>query len=421
MSVKIDVHNLFLSYGEQNIIDNLTLAVEKGEFLALLGPNGSGKSTLIKLLAKTMQPSRGSIYLGGEDLSGLNSSTIARQMAVVPQDTGVNFPFTAQEVVMMGRTPHLKRFQSEGVEDYRIVHEAMVNTRTWELRDRPVTELSGGERQRVIIARALAQEPKVILLDEPTSHLDINFQVELLELLTLLNREKGVGVIAVLHDLNLAAQYSRQVALLKEGKIFALGTPQEALTADNIKEVYATEVLVWSHPMKNCPQVSVVGKEKKATPFTNPFKVFLICGGGVGMGVMEGLTSLGCQVWAGVLNMGDSDWVHGNKLNLSLVEEVPFAPIGEEAFRKAKEVIGSMDVVALLEFPIGPGNLINILLAEEALRRGIPTYVAAKDAEARDYTGGQGAALIASLCAGGSVVIDKGSDMISIIRDNLGK
>ncbi len=416
MSVNLNICGVNLKYQAEKVVDNITFAVGEGEFLALLGPNGSGKSTLIKLLAKTLLPSGGAIYLGGDDLKKLNSTFIARQMAVVPQETPVSFSFTAREVVMMGRSPHLKRFQLEGKRDFEIVREAMLITKTWDLQDRLVSDLSGGEKQRVIIARALAQEPKILMLDEPTSHLDISFQVELLEMLSVLNKEKGVTVIVVLHDLNLAAQYCQKALLLNRGKIFTTGTPEQVITAKNIREVYDTEVIVWFHPVKNCPQVSVLGKEQKPVPGVKPFKVHLVCGGGVGIEVMERLCALGCEVSAGVLNVGDSDWVHAKKLDLPVVEEAPYSPISDQAFEKAKKMIESVDLVALLEIPLGPGNLKNIRLAAAALQRGIITYAVANDVESRDYTGGQGAALISGLRENGARVLEKGSDLINIVN-----
>lgn len=419
MVAALDICGVSLNFESLRVLDGLSFTVNEGDFLTILGPNGSGKSTLLKLLAKTLAPTGGAIYFAGEDLKNLSSSCLAKHRAVVPQQTAVNFPFTVHEVVMMGRAPHLKRFQTENRKDYEIVREAMMAVKVWDLRERLVTELSGGELQRVIIARALAQQPKVILLDEPTAHLDISFQVELLELLTFLNKEKKITVIIVLHDLNLAAQYSQKVLILHRGKIFAMGTPEEVITAENIKKVYDTRVIISQHPVKSCPQVSILGKETKTLFKGKTFRVHLICGGGVGANLLNDFQTLGCEVSTGVLNIGDSDWVYAKKLGIDIVEEVPYSPIGEKAFHEAKHLAGMADLVVVTEFPIGPGNVKNILVAAEALRKGIPTYVVAKDIEKRDYTGGQGVDLISQLCSNGAVSVETGAEVIEIIKQRM--
>jgi iron complex transport system ATP-binding protein len=174
---------------------------------------------------------------------------LAQKMAVVPQTFNIDFPFTALEAVLMGRTPFLKRFQSEREKDYALAQWAMELTNTWHLKDRSVTEVSGGELQRIIVARALTQEPEIILLDEPTAHLDIQHQMELLELLQSLNKTTGLTVVAVLHDLNLASQFSEDVIMMKNGSIFATGKSPQVLTTDNIRSVYEMEVLLLENPL----------------------------------------------------------------------------------------------------------------------------------------------------------------------------
>jgi iron complex transport system ATP-binding protein len=223
--------------------------------LGLIGPNGSGKSTVIKALSRVIPPHSGKILIDGRDIAGIHRAELARLVGVVPQMPLLPRTFTAFEIVLMGRNPHLGLFQTEGVRDMTIVWEAMGRTNTQKLSLRQVGELSGGEIQRLVIARALAQQPKAILLDEPTSNLDINHQVEVLDLIKDLCRVENQTVVITLHDLNLAAQYCDRLLLLKHGELHVVGTPAEVITAKNIEEVYGAEVCVYSHPVNGLPTV----------------------------------------------------------------------------------------------------------------------------------------------------------------------
>lgn len=237
------------------VLDGVTFTVRKGEFLAILGPNGSGKTTLLRALSRVHRPSSGHVLLEESDLWRLTASHVAREMAVVLQENRLDFDFTVAEVVMLGRTPRLRRWQREGREDQRACLEAMRLCRIEGLAGRPVTGLSGGERRRVFLAAALAQETGILLLDEPTSHMDIGYQLEVLNLLQGFQRERMLTVVAVLHDLNLAARYADRVLLVKDGRIFVLGEPATALTAANIRAVYGIEAVVTPHPVHGCPYV----------------------------------------------------------------------------------------------------------------------------------------------------------------------
>ena len=230
-----------------------TFNLGKGVFTGIIGPNGSGKTTLLKLISRVLKPSGGSICLDGREIASFSQKELARRMAVVTQDGDAGYLFTVEEIVLMGRAPFLGRFQSETMEDRAIVRQVLEMTGCTHLRERRLSELSGGERQRVMIARALAQEPKVLLLDEPTNHLDIGYQQEILDLVKRLSVTHGVTVVAVLHDLNLAAYYCQMLLLLNEGKIFSSGAPAEVLTAQNISNVYRTHVLVTPHPVLGTP------------------------------------------------------------------------------------------------------------------------------------------------------------------------
>ena len=239
----IDAQALRFSYGRTAVIDDVSLTLAPGEMLGVIGPNGSGKSTLMRLLSAVLRPDAGEIRVHGRPIGAYSRRDLARAIAVVPQDMVIEFPFSVTEVVLMGRSPHLGGFAFEGDRDLEVARRAMQRTGVLELAERSIHELSGGERQRVILARALAQEASILLLDEPAAFLDIRHEVEIYDLLQTLQHE-GNSVLTVLHDLNLAALYCDQVALLKAGRLVRIGTPAEVITYAVLTEVYDTEVYV---------------------------------------------------------------------------------------------------------------------------------------------------------------------------------
>lgn len=253
----LEVEGIACGYGGGDALSEVTLRVEPGDFVAVAGPNGSGKSTLVRAMSRVLRPRLGRALLDGRDLYALPARESARAIAVVPQETPAEFEFTCEEIVLMGRSPRLARFQAEGERDRAAVREAMERTGTWELRGRSILDLSGGERQRVVLARAFAQEPRILLLDEPTAHLDIAFQVQILRLVRALREEKRTAVLATLHDLNLAAAYAERIVLLSRGRVAAAGGPEEVLVEPTLREVFGAEVTVRPHPETGRPLVLV--------------------------------------------------------------------------------------------------------------------------------------------------------------------
>ena len=249
----IELDNISLGYNHQAVLDDVSMKAAPGQILGLVGPNGSGKSTLIKGMAGVIDLFSGCILIDGHDIKTIKRDKLARIVATVPQSPVLPGAFTAFEVVLMGRTPHLGLLRYEGGRDLSIAWQAMEATHTRSFAERRVSEISGGERQRLVIARALTQQPKAMLLDEPTANLDINHQVEILNLVKSLCLEQSLTVIIALHDLNLAAQYCDWMVMLNEGKVYAEGTPLDILTAPNIKEVYGAEVCVYPHPINKLP------------------------------------------------------------------------------------------------------------------------------------------------------------------------
>ena len=253
--IKLEVKSLGLAYGRNVVVENLTFQVMPGEMVGLIGPNGSGKSTIIKALSRVISPLSGQILLDGKDISQIPRGDLARLLGVVPQMPLLPNAFTAFEIVLMGRNPHLGLLQYEGARDMSITWQAMERTATQSLAERRIDELSGGEIQRLVVARVLAQEPKAILLDEPTANLDISHQVEILDLIKNLCRENNLTVVVALHDLNLASQYCDRLILINKGRLHAQGTAKEVINPRNIKEVYGAEGCVYAHPVNGLPTV----------------------------------------------------------------------------------------------------------------------------------------------------------------------
>ncbi len=271
-----DVEDLGFSYrnnrrasdpdGTERAIRNLTFQVRTGEVFGVIGPNGSGKSSLLKLLARVLRPQTGGVRLFGEPLEQFRQDAIARAVAFVPQESHQFFTFTIAETVLMGRFAHhekrwtLSGFGWETEEDIRVAQQAMTEMDIAHLAHRPITDVSGGERQRAIIARALTQQPRALLLDEPTAFLDLNHQVEICRILRKLNEERGLTVVLVSHDLNLASQYCDRLMLLKNGRCFHLGSPIEVVQASVLEDVYGCRVLVDRHPVSGLPRVTLPGR-----------------------------------------------------------------------------------------------------------------------------------------------------------------
>ncbi len=241
--------NVSCVYDSHPILDGIKFYCKPNQFVGIVGPNGSGKTTLLRVISRVLRPVGGSVKVDGQDPYLQEPIVLAKKLAVVPQDSVVSFDFTALEVVMMGRNPHVKSFNMEGPHDLEIAKQAMELTKCLPLAKRKMSELSGGERRMVIIARALAQEPKILLLDEPTLSLDVSHQIELMDIVKNLCKKKGLIVLSVFHDFNLASRYSDYLLMLSHGKLFSVGTPEEVFTKENIQDVFRVKTEITSHPV----------------------------------------------------------------------------------------------------------------------------------------------------------------------------
>lgn len=258
MKIKVKILGVDCYYDGYQALDNISFEVCEGDFLGVIGPNGSGKTTLLRCITKALKPEKGVILLDGEDVLRVERRDIAKNVSVVPQDSNLKIAFNVSDFVLMGRTPYLDGLSSESEKDLKIAENSMRLTKTSHLADKTIKELSGGEKQRVVIAKSLAQEPELLILDEPTLHLDINHQLEILKLMKRLNKKNNLTLIAVLHDLNLAARFCNKLLLLDDGRIQSMGAVEDVLKPENIKAAFNVEVHIDRHPLKDYLNITVI-------------------------------------------------------------------------------------------------------------------------------------------------------------------
>jgi len=376
-------------YGEKNVLSDIDLKVEKKELHGVIGPNASGKSTLIRAIDRVIEPSRGIVRLEGKDMNKMSKKEIAQKVSVVPQKFSTNYSFSVQDIITLGRTPHLGPLEVEQEKDLEIVEEVMEMTDTRKLADRPFNELSGGERQRVVIAKALAQQPILLLLDEPINHLDINKQQEILNLMKDLTEEEEKTIISTFHDLNKAARYCDSLTLLQEGNIHSKGTPGDVLTEENIREVYGTEVSVRRRPETNSLSVTPLSRTFPDSEEGSRVKIHLICGGGTGKHLMPPLKRRGYALTAGVLSPLDDDYREARRLGVSMVENSSFTEISEEAAKENEKMAMGSDLVIITDIPFGNGNLKNLELAAKMVEEKPVLQVGETPISERDFTEGE--------------------------------
>jgi len=259
----IQVENVGYRYNHQWVIKGISFKVDQGQLIGLIGPNGSGKTTLLKCMDRLLIPQEGKVLWEGQSLSHFSQNEIARNMALVSQESSLIFSPTVLETVLMGRYPYLKRFQLEGLKDFHLAEAAMDRMQIGHLKQRSLSELSSGERQRVYLARALCQEPKVLLLDEPTAFLDIQHQVSILDLILSLNLQKELTILIASHDINLTAQYCQRLILINQGEIETVGPPDQVIKEEIIGKVFKTRVVVDENPFTRTPRITLLGGRER--------------------------------------------------------------------------------------------------------------------------------------------------------------
>jgi len=379
-------------YGPIEALRGVDLRVGSSEVVGLVGPNGCGKTTLVRVASRTLRPSAGAVRVTGLDPFALTGREAARLVAVVPQDVIPAFPFSVLEFVLMGRTPYISRWGAGSEGDWGKAREAMSAVGVQHLADRFMNELSGGERRRVVLAQALAQDAPVLLLDEPTTHLDIRHVVEVHRLIRELADARGTAVLAVLHDLTLAAAVCDRLFVMADGHVVAAGRPQDVVTRELLRSVYGVAADVDVSPATGRPIVVVASPQNAVTALD--LRVLVVGGAGRGAPLLRMLAARGVEVLTGVLHATDTDDDVAARMDLLRVSVPPFSEIDDAAASMWRELAASADVVIVCDAPVGPGNVRNLELALEAARVGRTIVLLDEVPVAeRDFTDGRATAL----------------------------
>lgn len=404
------IENLSYSLGEKQILEKISLQVEKGEFIGLIGPNGAGKTTLLKNINR-INKGCGDIWVQGKNIKNMGDKELARQVALMKQETQITFPFTCWEVVLMGRYPYLSWTNQETEEDREIAQKCMEYTDTCHLADKKVTALSGGERQRVLFAKVLTQEAPLILLDEPTSNLDMAHQEQIFRYSRQFCRNSG-SIVAAVHDLRIAAKYCSRLVLLYQGRIIADGPVAEVFTSENLQKAYGVECCPyynsltgeWDIYMPECKKTSKKGK------------VHIIGGGGSATALLRELYQCGYQLSLGIVHEGDSDTEIASLLGIEKIVLPACAPLSVEAYELNKKMIEKADWTILTSCAFGMNNLPNLQIAQLAQRLVI---IDDSPIEKRDFTNGQATCLYKELSQ--KAVMLKSADVINFLQNKENK
>ncbi|NLN48840.1 MAG: ABC transporter ATP-binding protein [Clostridiales bacterium] len=386
MKYQLEISDLAFRYGSKEVLKNINMNIKSGTFITIIGPNGSGKSTLLKNISTYLKPQKGVILLDSEELFKQPRREVSKKISFVPQNTALEFDFKVKDIVMMGRHPNIKKLKGETLDDVRIAERAMLYTNILTLSDRMFNELSGGEKQRVILAQALAQEPKILLLDEPVSHLDLQHQIEILDLIKNMSITESLTVIAVLHDLNMASSYSDYIVMLSKGYIAYEGAPESVLNKKNIAEVFNINVHINGNPLTGKPYLYTLSGIKKPK---KEKKIHIICGGGSGQELIRALYSNGFNISTGVLNIGDSDWAVSKECQIDVAEEIPFVEISDDSYKKNKKLIMDADIIVLTPVYYSDANIKNLtILLETGLENKNLYILSGNNFDERDFTMG---------------------------------
>ncbi len=411
----LSVEGVTVRYDDRTALSHIDLAARSGELVALTGPNGSGKTPMIRAALGLVPTAGGTVRLFGDPTTSLTIRERARRVAWVPQDEAPQDNVRVFDYVLYGRFAHLPPFTGEGPLDRAAATRALEDVGLADRRGSGILELSGGERQRLLLARGLAQEAPLLLLDEPTAHLDIGHQLDLLDRVRRLTRERNVCAVAALHDLNLAGRYADRVVVLSRGHVVADGPPETTLNVGVLRAVWGVEAERRRDPRTGATYLVPYGPSVPASvrPAGSRGPIHIIGGGGAAVPILHRLSEAGWSLSAGVLPLLDSDAEAADELGVPFVPEIPFAPIGEEAQARLRERLGEARAIVVAPIAVGPSNLANL----EALR-GWPSrvpvlFVETDPFDRRDFTGGAAARVRADLLEEGAYVV---ADVNELLR-----
>ena len=398
------------------VVSDAALRVRPGTVVGLIGPNGAGKTTLVRAVTGGARLLAGRIDVAGRSVTSYSRAELARLVAVLPQTAPSSFAFTARQFVEMGRHAHVSRFGDLSSHDHAAVDRALALTDTEGLVDRRVDELSGGDLQRLTLAQALAQEPSILLLDEPTSHLDFNHRLQVLDVVRSL-ADGGLAVLAVFHDLDMAARYSDRLVVVANGATAVQGTPQEVLTRETLANVFGVAAVIGSDPVTGTVQVLPVMRSEAAAVARRGVRVHLISGSGTGAPLMRRLVLEGFEVSAGALSLDDTDGAVAIALALPMREIAPFAAMTVEDEDAVSRLVAAADVIVALPTPFGPENLGNLRASLPCAARTV--LVGSLEAN-MDFARGEAADLWNALGSAGASACADPKDLVAYIEKVVG-
>jgi iron complex transport system ATP-binding protein len=415
--------NVTVRFGGRTALHDVDLSAGRGEFVALAGPNGSGKTTLLRILLGFLTPQEGTVEVLGTPVADLSVRERARRVAWVPQEESPRDDVPILDYVLYGRYAHLGPLEGETEVDRRLARQALKDVGLADRALDGILSISGGERQRAILARALAQETPVLLLDEPTSHLDIGHQLDLLERVRQLSRRRGVTVIAALHDLNLAARFADRIFVLSRGRRYVDGIPAQVLSEELLVRVWGVVADLRRDPRSGAPYLlphRVVSPSPAGSLPSALGTVHVVGGGGAGSPYFRTLTEEGFRVTAGALHLLDSDSETAETLGIPAAVEVPFAPLGPEVRSRNRELLSAASVIVVAPFAVGPSNLGNLEDLLPFVGR-TTTLILARTAALRwDFTGGRASELIAALLHAGAREVAGAEELLAELRKTPG-
>lgn len=370
----LKTNNLSVGYNNKVVISNINVEVKNGEILCLLGSNGAGKTTLLRSLSKLISPIKGEIYLNGVNINCISRKALSKKMALVLTNRLLGDLMTVQDIVNIGRYPYTGFFGNLSKKDLIMVDEALESVDALHLKKRYFDELSDGEKQKVLVARALVQEPEIIILDEPTTHLDIKHRLELINILKKLSKEKSISVILSLHEIDIALKSCDKVALIKNNKVIAYGQPEDVVDEDIINSLYELDDKNFNSLLGS---VEISNKSKN--------EVFIIGGGGKATPIYRAFTKKGIGLYSGIIHENDIDYEIGRTMGIKMFTENPFEPISDESFDLAIRNLNDSKIIIDTGFSVGETNKRNIDIVKEALKLDKKVYSFRNRDESKKY------------------------------------